>query len=121
VLSGKTRSDDNFQNTGVDFEQSPINIEGFSDEFRNLLQMNQRAGEAPSVNFGVNSSNCSAFQRAGFKKNYNDARRLFNGLFHHTAFKSQTKAIPRHHSVFEIVENGCGAPTNETRDGELAL
>jgi hypothetical protein len=51
------------------FEQIPINIEGFSDEFRDLLQMNQRAGKAPSVIFDVNSSNGNAFQRAGFKKN----------------------------------------------------
>jgi hypothetical protein len=36
-------------------------------------------------------------------------------------FKLPTKAIPRHHSVFEIVENGCGATANKARNGELAL
>jgi len=34
-----------------------------------LLQMNQRAGKAPSVIFDVKTSNGNAFQRAGFKKN----------------------------------------------------
>ena len=40
MLSEKTGYDNNFQNAGVDFEQIPINIEGFSDEFRDLLRMN---------------------------------------------------------------------------------
>jgi len=29
--------------------------------------------------------------------------------------------MPPHHSVFEIVENGCGASANKARNGELAL
>ena len=58
-----------FKMTGEALGQIPINIEGFSDEFRDLLQMNQRAGKAPPVIFDVNSSNGSAFQHAGFKKN----------------------------------------------------
>ena len=58
-----------FKMTGEYLEQIPINIEGFSDEFRDLLQINQRAGKALSVIFDANSSNGSAFQRASFKKN----------------------------------------------------
>jgi hypothetical protein len=67
------------------------------------------------------TSKGSAFQCASFKKNLNNVRRLLNGFFYHTAFKLPAKAIPPYHSVFEIVENGCGASANETRNSELAL
>ena len=40
VLSEKTGSVDNFQKNGVDLELVPLSIEGLSDEFRNMQQIN---------------------------------------------------------------------------------
>ena len=40
VLSEKMGSLDNFQKDGVNFELVPVSIEGLSEEFRDMLQMN---------------------------------------------------------------------------------
>jgi hypothetical protein len=40
VLSEKTGSVDNFRDDGLDTEMVPVSIDGLSEEFRDLLQMN---------------------------------------------------------------------------------
>jgi hypothetical protein len=40
VLSEKTGYGDNFQHDSLDLEMVPVSIDGLSEEFRDLLQMN---------------------------------------------------------------------------------
>jgi hypothetical protein len=40
VLSEKTGNDDNFKNDRLDSELVPVEVESFSNEYRDLLRMN---------------------------------------------------------------------------------